>query len=159
MPSRMRRARLRATPLFRRLRPGPSWAVLTVLAALLAAPLAARAGTPLTPTARDLLGQYGQAAPKPFTAERGRALYLSKHRAADGKMRSCSLCHTDDPRHQGRSDVGKPIDPLAPAANPKRFTNADDVEKWFRRNCRWTLGRTCTAQEKGDFITYLFSLP
>ena len=64
-----------------------------------------------------------------------------------------------DPTREGRSDVGKTIAPLAPTANPQRFTDVSETEKWFHRNCRWVLGRTCTAQEKGDFITFLFSLP
>jgi hypothetical protein len=29
------------------------------------------------------------------------------------------------------------------------------VEKWFTRTCQDVLGRACTAQEKGDFITYM----
>ncbi|MEA3244387.1 MAG: DUF1924 domain-containing protein, partial [Pseudomonadota bacterium] len=29
------------------------------------------------------------------------------------------------------------------------------IEKWFKRNCKWTLGRECTAQEKADFLAYI----
>ncbi|TBR21868.1 MAG: DUF1924 domain-containing protein, partial [Candidatus Nitrosotenuis sp.] len=29
------------------------------------------------------------------------------------------------------------------------------VEKWFKRNCKETLERECTPQEKGDFLAYL----
>jgi len=32
------------------------------------------------------------------------------------------------------------------------------VAKWFRRNCKTVLGRECTAQEKGDILTYLSSI-
>ena len=89
-----------------------------------------------------------------FSAARGRALF--EHR---GKDWSCSSCHTDDPRRSGQHAVtGKAIRPLAPVANPDRFTDAAKVEKWFRRNCRDVLGRECTAAEKGDFITWLTSL-
>jgi len=29
------------------------------------------------------------------------------------------------------------------------------VEKWFRFNCTYLLGRDCTPQEKGDLISWL----
>mgnify|MGYP000380230261 CR=1 FL=1 len=48
--------------------------------------------------------------------------------------------------------------PLAPAAHAERFTRADKVDKWFKRNCNDVLGRACTAQEKGDVLAYLTSL-
>ena len=51
--------------------------------------------------------------------------------------------------------TGKVIDPMAPSVNPKRFTDAKEIEKWFKRNCTWTVGRECTPQEKGDFLSYL----
>ncbi len=90
-----------------------------------------------------------------FSAARGRALYERR-----GKDWSCSSCHTSDPRQVGEHAVtGKPIQALAPGTNPARFTDAAKVEKWFRRNCRDVLGRECTVVEKGDFITWLNSLP
>ncbi|HEY5789135.1 MAG TPA: DUF1924 domain-containing protein, partial [Gammaproteobacteria bacterium] len=49
----------------------------------------------------------------------------------------------------------KPIEPLAPSANPRRLTDTAEIEKWFRRNCDWTVGRECTAQEKGDLLAWL----
>ena len=79
-------------------------------------------------------------------------------RVRRGKI-GCVSCHTDDPRRTGKHAVtGKPIRPLAPVANPARFTDAAKAEKWFRRNCRDVLGRECTALEKGDFIPWLNSL-
>ena len=139
------------------------WAVAFLCAAL-AFPLAALGETPLPPAAGGLLQQYQaelrtrNPAFAGFAAARGRTLFLSEHAAQGGERRSCTTCHMRDPRQPGRSDVGKTIAPLAPAANAKRFTDADETEKWFHRNCRWVLGRTCTTQEKGDFITFLFSL-
>ncbi len=89
-----------------------------------------------------------------FSAARGRALYERR-----GKDWSCGSCHTSDPRRVGEHAVtGRRIQPLAPGANPSRFTDVAKVEKWFRRNCRDVLGRECTAVEKGDFITWLNSL-
>lgn len=89
-----------------------------------------------------------------FSAARGAAFFRQK-----GTDWSCTTCHTADPRQPGRHTVtGKAIEPMAPAVNPARLTDAAKVEKWFRRNCRDVLDRECTALEKGDVITYLRSL-
>ena len=71
---------------------------------------------------------------------------------------SCSTCHTADPTKTGRTRPGKEIAPMSGVTNPKRFTDAADVEKWFRRNCSDVLGRECTTLEKGDFLAYLLGL-
>ena len=44
---------------------------------------------------------------------------------------------------------------MAVSSNPGRFTDPVQVEKRFDRDCPNVLGRACTAEEKGDFITYL----
>ena len=93
-----------------------------------------------------------------LSPDRGEALYRAEHPGRDGKQVSCASCHTDNPRQAGRTRVGKRIEPLSPAANPERFTDAAKVEKWFRRNCKDVLQRECTAQEKGDFVTWLGQL-
>jgi hypothetical protein len=54
--------------------------------------------------------------------------------------------------------TGKPIAPLAPAAEPARFTVAAKTEKWFRRNCNDVLGRECSAGEKADVLAWLMGL-
>lgn len=88
-----------------------------------------------------------------FSAERGRSLYFTQ--LTDW---SCSTCHTNDPRSDGRHAVtSKPIKPLSPLVNPARFSDAAKVEKWFRRNCRDVLKRECTVVEQGDLLTYLMS--
>ena len=139
--------------------------VLAFLGAAVALPMTALGGMPLPPAAAGLLHDYQidlrQQNPNfgGFDAARGRALFYSEHQAQGSEKRSCTTCHMQDPTLQGRSDVGKSIAPLAPTANAERFKNAEETEKWFRRNCRWVLGRPCTTQEKGDFITFLFSLP
>ena len=46
---------------------------------------------------------------------------------------------------------------MAPSVNPKRLTDRSKIEKWFKRNCKWTLGRECTPQEKGDILTFLLA--
>ena len=90
-----------------------------------------------------------------FSAERGRQFFGTTH----GNDWSCASCHTASPAATGRhANTGKEIAPLAPVANPQRFADAAKVEKWFKRNCNDVLGRTCTAQEKGDVLAYLMSI-
>ncbi len=90
-----------------------------------------------------------------FDPARGRELY-TKQQASDW---SCATCHTEDPKSPGEHcETHKKIQPMAPAANPDRFTDAAKVEKWFKRSCKDVLGRECSTQEKGDFLTYLASL-
>ncbi|OGW03156.1 MAG: hypothetical protein A2Z59_12760 [Nitrospinae bacterium RIFCSPLOWO2_02_39_17] len=64
----------------------------------------------------------------------------------------------DDPAKEGKTPVGKPIEPLSPAVNKGRFTDPEKVEKWFKRNCTGVFERECTPKEKGDFVTYMMSL-
>jgi len=90
-----------------------------------------------------------------FSAARGERFFKATH----GNDWSCASCHTTSPAATGKhAKTGKEIAPLAPAANPQRFTDAAKVEKWFKRNCNDVLGRECTAAEKGDVLAYLVSL-
>jgi cytochrome b len=129
------------------------------LASLIGFPGRADAGTPV---AEALLREYEAAARKAnpafagFSAEAGRRIYVAEH-APEGQPISCARCHTDDPRRRGVTPVGKIVEPLAPSANPDRLTDRGDVEKWFKRNCKQVIGRECTAEEKGHFLTFLLS--
>jgi hypothetical protein len=112
-------------------------------------------------TPADFLSAYtGQARKEnpAFTdpsAARGQQFFQTVH----GKDWSCASCHTLTPAGTGKHQItGKSIGPLAPAANAERFTRANKVEKWFKRNCNDVLGRACTAQEKGDVLAYLLKL-
>lgn len=90
-----------------------------------------------------------------FVAARGERFFRDTH----GGDWSCATCHGVDPTGAGEHAVtGKRIEPLAPAANPARFTDAAKVGKWFKRNCNDVLGRPCTVQEKGDVLAWLMSL-
>jgi hypothetical protein len=90
-----------------------------------------------------------------FSAARGENFFKVKH----GGEWSCASCHTDNPAAQGKhAKTEKIIKPMAPAANPERFTDAAKVAKWFKRNCKDVLERECTAQEKGDVMTYLMGV-
>lgn len=89
------------------------------------------------------------------SAERGQQLFLRRFSVAE-KMPACTACHTDNPAAAGKHAItSKPIQPLAPAANPERLTSAAKVEKWFRRNCTEVIGRECSAAEKADFLQFL----
>jgi hypothetical protein len=90
-----------------------------------------------------------------FEASRGKQFFNSRH----GGDWSCSTCHSENPAAMGKHTVTqKAIKPMTPSANPERFTNTAKVEKWFKRNCKDVLKRECTAQEKGDVLTYLLTL-
>ena len=79
--------------------------------------------------------------------------------AKSGKERNCGSCHTTDLAKQGKhARTGKVIKPMAPSVNAKRLTEVKKIKKWFVRNCKWTLGRECTAQEKGDVLAFLKNL-
>jgi Domain of unknown function (DUF1924) len=91
-----------------------------------------------------------------FDARRGDKLWHQKNIAKDGKERDCTVCHGTDLKKSGKHiKTGKVIDPMAPSVNGKRYTDVDKVEKWLLRNCKWTFGRECTSQEKGDLLKYL----
>ena len=131
--------------------------ILFILA--LGASLCAHAATP-----QELLRQYENEAKNEsaafagFSADRGASFFRTERTRSDGQKASCSTCHTADPRNPGKTRANKVIEPLAPIANPQRFTDPAKVEKWFGRNCKDVLERTCTAQEKGDFIQYLINV-
>ena len=90
-----------------------------------------------------------------FSPQVGEQFFKSTH----GNDWSCASCHTADPRNAGKhAKTGKDIAPLAPTANPQRFTSVEKVEKWFKRNCSDVLGRACSPEEKGNVLAYLLSL-
>lgn len=106
-----------------------------------------------------LLKKYEAQGGARFAAASGESGWTRPHAdAKSGQKRHCSQCHHEDLRRTGKHVVtGKAIEPLAPSANPKRLTDAEHIEKWFGRNCKWTLGRECTPQEKGDFLLMIRS--
>lgn len=75
-----------------------------------------------------------------------------------GEQRRCTSCHGADLSRPGKHrGTGKLIEPMAISANPSRYQDPEKVEKWFKRNCKWTWGRECTAEEKVDFLSFLRS--
>ncbi len=112
------------------------------------------------PKVKALIDSYKKdAGVQSFSAEDGKRFFNSKRTHSENKEeRSCTTCHTTDPRQPGKTRVGKLIEPLAPSVNKERFTDPKKIEKWFNRNCKWVLERECTPKEKGDYITYMMSL-
>jgi hypothetical protein len=101
------------------------------------------------------LERFSQMAGTPASAERGRSFFVSRH----GGEWACASCHGHPPTAPGRHEsTGKSIAPLAPAFNPKAFTDTAKVDKWFRRNCNDVARRECTPAEKADVLAYLTSL-
>lgn len=125
--------------------------VLALLASAITAGLSVPAHAADTTIAQQLAHWSAQAG-SPGNASRGLVFFSSSH----GGEWSCASCHGTPPTGIGKhASTGKAIDPLAPAFNPKAFTDAARVEKWFRRNCKDVLARECSAAEKADVLAYL----
>jgi len=103
-------------------------------------------------TVTDVQNTYRARGAGPFAYDNGESLWNSRLY----EQRQCADCHTADLRQPGEHKrTHKPIEAMAPSVTPARYTDQRKVEKWFKRNCKWTLGRECTAQEKGDLLEYL----
>lgn len=105
----------------------------------------------------ERLADYQAQGAGPFSVAAGEALWNKRVTdARTGQSRSCAACHGANLRDPGKhAETGKPIEPMQPAVNPKRLSDARQIEKWFLRNCKWTFGRECTPQEKGDFLLFI----
>ena len=105
-------------------------------------------------TPQELLKSYESQSSKASPAK-GEQFFNAKH----GKEWSCASCHENPPNHETKHIVtGKVIKPLAPSANPARFSDEAKVDKWFKRNCNDVLGRECTSQEKADVLSWLMTV-
>jgi cytochrome c peroxidase len=163
-----------------RIQRGPRIGAVGALVTLLAF------GSAIAADPQSFLEQYARQAKEAdsgfsgFSAERGRALYFRTHPVEGAGELSCASCHQADPRKaseahrdqipcrachvvfSGQPESHRPtrreVRALAPVANPDRFTNEWRTEYWFGYNCKLLLQRECTAQEKGDFITWLLSV-
>ena len=129
--------------------------------ALLACAAMLLAGTSQAGAREDQLAQYAIAAKAAnpafagFSAERGKTLHTQAFTGGKPDTPSCTSCHGKDPRGTGKTPTGKSIDAMAASVSPARYTDPAKVEKWFKRNCTEVLGRVCTPQEKGDWLTYM----
>ena len=109
----------------------------------------------------DQLAQYASAAKLAspafagFSAERGKTLHTQNFTGGKPDTPACTSCHGKDTRSAGRAPSGKAIEAMAVSATPARYTDPAKVEKWFKRNCTEVLGRVCTDQEKGDWLSFM----
>ena len=104
-----------------------------------------------TPVSERMIATFEAASGKSADAAAGEAFW---NRDFNGK--SCTTCHGSDVKKVGQhAKTKKVIDPLAPSVNPERLTEDRSINKWFLRNCKWTLGRECTSAEKGDILLWL----
>lgn len=158
------------------------WLGALFLLAGLSVPHAAEADT-----AEELLSRYHAEAQaeseafRGFSVEEGRIFYFQRYPTPVVGEVGCVSCHLQDPRrsvvrHRTKIpcrachviDDAEHVDPehakkreieaFAPVANPRRFTNPEVVEKWFRLNCNYLLKRPCMAVEKGNLLAWLLSL-
>lgn len=99
----------------------------------------------------DVLTTYQQQGAGPFSAAAGQSFWQQ-----DNAGKRCTQCHGNSPQVSGKhSQTGRSIEPMAPSVNPQRLTDSAKIEKWFNRNCKFTLGRECTPQEKGNVLVWL----
>jgi len=121
----------------------------------LAAGLASLPALAIQPS--ELLAAYTAQAGSAPDASRGQKMFNTNFGRDLGL--SCASCHGAVPVGPGKDQVtDKPIAPLAPSANPKRFTDRTKVETQFRLNCRDFVGRDCTPAEKADVLAWLMTL-
>lgn len=104
-----------------------------------------------SPATELLLTEYKTAGINSFSSAAGEKLWKQNNNG-----RSCTSCHSLSVKTQGKHQrTKKLIKPMSPSTNPARLTNSKKINKWFLRNCKWTFGRECTTQEKGDMLLWL----
>lgn len=88
----------------------------------------------------------------------GKFFFNRKIKLANGNEAACASCHTANPADSGKHMVtGKPIKPLSPVVNYKRFSDVEKVEEQFTLHCNDIIGSDCTAAEKANYIAYLLT--
>jgi hypothetical protein len=119
--------------------------------------LAVAAATAQAAKPEEILAAYAKQAGEAPSPERGQRFFVEQR--TGGLFPSCASCHGEVPTGNGRDLVREStLAPLAPAANPKRFTDPTKVEYRFSVNCKDMVGRECTAQEKADVLSWLLTL-
>jgi hypothetical protein len=104
-----------------------------------------------TPVSDRLIESYTAATGQTADPVRGERLWRSEQAG-----RSCTSCHGRDPRAPGQHiKTRKRIEPMAVSVNSQRLSDETKIEKWFLRNCKWTLNRECSLAEKADILAWL----
>jgi len=110
-----------------------------------------------TPAFLELIKQYQSQGASLADIKQGQELWQQtfQHKNSN-KDRSCRLCHGTNLKQNGKHiKTGKIIKPLAPSVNANSLTQVKKIKKWIKRNCKWTIGRECTAQEKVNLLSYI----
>ncbi len=103
-------------------------------------------------TVENLLQKYQQQGAGTTVPDQGKNLWYSKK-----GDRSCTSCHGISPAETGKHiKTSKTINPMA-RRQTLNVSRIEKKEKWFLRNCKWTLDRQCTVQEKADTLSWLSS--
>ncbi len=108
----------------------------------------------------EMFDAYQQAGVASIDPQQGKALWNKPFitEKSKGKRRSCASCHGLDVTQSGEHlRTGKVIEAMAKSVNGKRFTDSKKIKKWFKRNCKWTLGRECSTQEQADILKFLIT--
>lgn len=110
-----------------------------------------------TEVVEKLIKSYTSQGASSASVEQGMRLWNKTFNGkGDHSERSCVSCHTNDLTAAGKHvKTRKLIKPMAPSVNPQRLSDAKKIEKWLKRNCKWTMGRECSAQEKSDLLLYI----
>jgi len=104
----------------------------------------------------EMLNTYKQQGATQPDAQAGQRLWIETFIASDGSKRSCTTCHGDNLKQTGKHvRTKKLIKPMAPSVNPERLIKTRNISKWFRRNCKWTIGRECTVVEKANLLAFI----
>ena len=105
----------------------------------------------------DIFTESKQKGVTSISEQAGEALWNKEFKdKKTGQLRSCATCHGANLKKGGKHvRTDKPIEPMAPSVNKKSLTDVKKIKKWFKRNCKWTLGRECSAQEQADILSYL----
>jgi len=128
---------------------------ILITALLLSAPLSFAYSDSVTVT--TLLKEYKSQGAGTADPAQGKILWQKTYTTQnESSQRSCASCHTQNLEKIGKHiKTNKEIKPMSPSVNPQRLTNLKKVNKWFKRNCKWTMGRECTAQEKSNLLSYI----
>ncbi len=110
-----------------------------------------------TPAVDGLLDLYQRESNTKFSAQTGSEIWRKEFVSEKGgDIRSCTTCHTSNLSAKGAHvKTKKVIEPLAPSVNGERLVKTKTIKKWLKRNCKWTIGRECSAEEKGHLLTFI----
>jgi len=128
---------------------------LLILSMLLLAHINAASAN--TPAVNGLLQSYITSGVTSGNASKGEQLWNKTFAGQPPySERRCASCHSNKLTNTGKHvRTGKSIAPMAPSVNSKSMNQVKNINKWLKRNCKWTLGRECSVQEKADLITFI----